>query len=168
MANNTLLRVHTALRIFDDHSKGKDFLKCKSIRFQNNLVLNPQFPADLVFHDHRRGNFAQERPSDVPALLKSPRWRFSHNWREIVPLRPGSPFWDRWIPPQLNDCLKVPIEVLSRELGRSNFLRPPKGSPLGKGGAGVSDIALPAYVGAVPPEDVEPWDWEKTWKTLAR
>ncbi len=30
------------------------------------------------------------------------------------------------------------------------------------------DPSLPAYVGAVPPEGVEPWDWDKTWKALAR
>jgi hypothetical protein len=30
------------------------------------------------------------------------------------------------------------------------------------------DRSLPAYVGAVPPVGVEPWDWEKTWKMLAR
>jgi hypothetical protein len=28
--------------------------------------------------------------------------------------------------------------------------------------------ALPAYVGAVPPEGVEPWDWDKTWSALTR
>jgi hypothetical protein len=30
------------------------------------------------------------------------------------------------------------------------------------------DPSLPAYVGAVPPEGVEPWDWEKTWLALTR
>ena len=30
------------------------------------------------------------------------------------------------------------------------------------------DRSLPAYVGAVPPEGVEAWDWEKTWKALTR
>jgi len=33
------------------------------------------------------------------------------------------------------------------------------------GGAGGD---LPTYVGAVPPEGVEPWDWDKTWKARAR
>src|SRR5262249_13112018 len=30
--------------------------------------------------------------------------------------------------------------------------------------ANAFDPSLPAYVGAVPPEGVEPWDWGKTWK----
>jgi hypothetical protein len=30
------------------------------------------------------------------------------------------------------------------------------------------DPSLPAYVGAVPPKGMQPWDWEKTWKALAR
>jgi hypothetical protein len=60
------------------------------------------------------------------------------------------------------------IKVLSREPNDPNFLRPPKGSPLARGGAGVMDPALPAWVGAVAPEGVAPWDWDKTWKMLAR
>jgi hypothetical protein len=30
------------------------------------------------------------------------------------------------------------------------------------------DPSLPAYVGAVPPEGVAPWDWEKTWSAWTR
>jgi hypothetical protein len=167
VANNTLFQTHTALRVFDDHNKGKDFLKCKNIRFQNNLVLEPQFPADLVFHNHPRGNFAQEWPGDVDALRKSPQWRFSHNWREIDPETAAARFADRWIPRCPNDQLQDPIAVLSRTPGHTNFLKPAKNSPLATGGAGVTDSALPAYVGAEPPEGVERWDWDKTWKALA-
>ncbi len=69
--------------------------------------------------------------------------------------------------------MQFPIEVLSRKPGNSNFLRPAKDSPLALGGAGgqkaaasASGAPLPAYVGAVPPEGVEPWDWDKTWKAI--
>jgi hypothetical protein len=61
-----------------------------------------------------------------------------------------------------------PNAVLSYKPGNPDFLRPPKDSPLAKGGAGVNDISLPSYVGAVPPEGAEPWNWEKTWKALGR
>jgi hypothetical protein len=61
-----------------------------------------------------------------------------------------------------------PNAVLSYKPYDPDFLRPPKDSPLATGGAGVTDSALPAYVGAVPPEGVEPWNWEKTWKALGR
>jgi hypothetical protein len=59
----------------------------------------------------------------------------------------------------------VSIQVLSRTPSDPNFLRPAKDSPLATGA--VNDGSLPAYVGAVPPEGVEPWDWDKTWRALA-
>jgi hypothetical protein len=161
VANNTLLRCTAAVVIKDDHSKGKDFLKCKNIRIHNNLVLAPGQVADLWFLDHTRGDQQKTRPSDLPALLTSPEWHFSHNWREIDPMLAAARLPTMWIPLCPNDHAQVPIEVLSRTVGDSNFLRPAKDSPLATGGAGGS---LPAYVGAVPPEGVPPWDWDKTWQ----
>src|SRR5262249_28888925 len=38
VANNTIMGSDAALRIWDDHAKGKQFLKCKNIRVHNNLV----------------------------------------------------------------------------------------------------------------------------------
>jgi hypothetical protein len=207
VANNTLLRNLTALRIWDDHSKGQDFLNCRNIRFQNNLILATQFPADLRIVDHGRGKPHSEefphKPGDVEALLRSPQWRFSHNWREVDPVTAATPRLDHsWIPACPNDHLQDPIEVGPRKLGDPHFLRPPKDSPLARAGAGgdavspaslVSavgeagsaahpwmaawavthirnqpDPALPAYVGAVAPEGVQPWNWDITWKRLAR
>jgi hypothetical protein len=165
VANNTLLQNQTALLVCDDHDKGKAFLRCKNIRFQNNLVLGSQLPPDLIFFDHPRGSKRNQlRPGDLDALLKSPQWRFSHNWREIDPVNAAARSPGCWIPRCPNDQLRVPIEVLSRKPVDPNFLRPPKKSPLARGGAGVTDPSLPAYVGAVPPEGVQPWDWAKTWK----
>jgi hypothetical protein len=167
VANNTSLRNRFALRLWDDNAKGKDFLKCKNVRVQNNLVLDPQWGADLIFLDHDRGAFGQDRPADVVSLLKSPEWRFSHNWRETRRPAPGGKAALLWIPPS-KDHLQVPIDAGSRQLGQLNFLRPPKGSPLATGGAGTEDPALPPFVGAVPPEGVQPWDWDRTWKALSR
>jgi serine/threonine protein kinase len=170
IANNTLWRNRVALRVFNDSTKAKEFLKCKNIRFQNNLVLSPLFPADLLFKDKARDkpSTLEDRPGDL-ALLKSPQWRFSHNWREIDPMKAATADPNgSWIPRCPNDQLKVPIELLSREWGNPNFLRPARDSPLARGGAGVTDSSLPAYVGAVPAEGAEPWDWDKTWAALAR
>jgi hypothetical protein len=166
VANNTLLRNREALAIWDDHAKGKDFLKCKTIRFQNNLILEPQREGDLLLINHRRGDGARLPRSDLESL-RSSEWRFSHNWREIDAKKAADRFPDHWIPRCPKDQLKVQIELLSRLSDNASFLRPAKDSPLATGGAGVTDPALPAYVGAVPPEDVEPWDWDKTWKALA-
>jgi hypothetical protein len=167
VANNTLLRNQSALRVWDDSTK-KDFRELKDIRVQNNLVLEPLLEGDFFFKDHPRGDLNQSRVPDLPSLLNSPGWRFSHNWREIARLRPGSRYWGSWIPGGHKDRLQVPIAVLPRRPSDPDFLRPPKDSPLAGGGAGVEDAALPASVGAVPPEGVEPWDWDKTWKALAR
>jgi hypothetical protein len=168
VANNTLLRNRISLRILDDGAKGQAFLKCNNIRFQNNLVLAPQQEADLFLLNHRRGEF-NNQPSlgDLQALLNSREWRFSHNGREIMPLRDDHPKIGFWIPERPNDRLQKPIDAGSRKLGDANFLRPSKDSPLATAGAGVDDPALPPYIGAVPPEGVEPWDWDKTWKALA-
>src|SRR5262249_9134327 len=132
-----------------------------------NLVLDPIQLADMWFLDHTRGEDPKaNRPPELAALLNSPQWRFSHNWREVDPLTAAASEPDRWIPRRDNDQLKPAIKVLSRTLDHPAFLRPPKGSPLAGAGAGVKDSALPAYVGAVPPEGVEPWDWNRTWKAL--
>jgi hypothetical protein len=200
VANNTMLRCNAGVWIWDDHSKGKDFLQCKSIRVQNNLVFRTTLDADILFSNHRREDPGRPINPDLKGLLNSPEWRFGYNWREID-LQRGARQAERWIPPDPTDHLPDSIEVLSRQLGDPHFLRPAKGSPLGSSGAGGErfsplrvasavgqaaglsdawmagwvvtqtrgrpDPALPAYVGAVPPEGVEPWDWDTTWKALA-
>jgi hypothetical protein len=168
IANNTLLRCESAVGIWDDHAKGKDFLKCKNIRVQNNLVFETDYPADMVLSNHKRGTLSAIDSCDLKALLDSPNWHFSHNWREVDPVRAKAEAPDRWIPLSPTDHPPPANAVLSLKPDDPDFLRPPKGSPLAAGGAGVSDIPLPAYVGAVPPEGVEPWDWQKTWNAMAR
>jgi hypothetical protein len=168
IANNTLLRNREALGIWDDHPKRKDFLKCKNMRFQNNLVLQPQREGDLFLFNYRRedGGFAHARGD--PRALHNSGWHFSHNWREIDAKKAAARSPDRWIPCCPNDHLQVPIKVLSRRSDDADFLRPPKSSPLATSGAGVTDPALPAYVGALPPEGAEHWDWDKAWKAMTR
>jgi hypothetical protein len=203
VANNTLVRTDAAVCIWDDHAKGKDFLKCKNIRVQNNLVFRTYFDADMVFSNHRRNEFPLKAisPCDLKGLLDSPQWHFSHNWREVDPMR-ANRVRERWIPFSPTDHQLAPNAVLSQRPHDPNFLRPPKDSPLAWSGAGGHTLpaariasavgqassltnpwmagwmvaqpmsqpgpSLPAYVGAVPPEGVEPWDWLKTWIALAR
>jgi hypothetical protein len=201
VANNTMLQCDAGVSIWDDHSKGKDFRQCKSIRVQNNLVFRTRRDADILFSNHRRADPGRPiNPCDLKGLLSSPEWRFGYNWREIDPQR-GAREAEHWIPPDPTDHLQDSIEVLSRKQDDPHFLRPAKDSPLAWGGAGghtvpsariaaavgqaaslanpwtagwavaqasrQPDPALPAYIGAVPPEGVEPWDWDMTWKALA-
>jgi hypothetical protein len=161
IANNTILGGRMALGIWD---AANACLERKNMRFHNNLILAPKLGADLAFFDHPPGvNEHTDKAGDIAALLKSPNWHLSHNWRELVkPHGPDAPFW---IGACANDKLLPKIDVLSRQPGDvKNFLRPPNGSPLAT--AGVGDGVLPAYVGAVPPEEVPLWDWDKTWKAL--
>jgi hypothetical protein len=159
IANNTVIESQRAFRVMDDGIKGK------FMQVRNNLFLGP-FPAiDMAFLDDG-GDFGNVRgPGDVDALLKSPEWRFGHNWREVA--APGgkteaAPFW---IPPGRDDRRSDRIDVLSRNADSPDFLRPGADSLLAKAGAGAD---LPAYVGAISPAGVPPWDWTKTWAAMAQ
>jgi tRNA A-37 threonylcarbamoyl transferase component Bud32 len=168
VANNTMFQCNCALGIWDDHAQRKDFLKCKDIRVQNNLVFETGYEADMVLTNRGRGDFkAADQDGDLNGLLHSPEWRFSHNWREADEQR-GARVPGRWIPYSPTDHRLKPDMVLSLKSSDPNFLRPARDSPLATGGAGVTDSTLPAYVGAVPPEGVAPWDWDRTWRALAR
>jgi hypothetical protein len=159
IVNNTVLESQWAFRVMDDGIKGK------SMQVRNNLFLGP-FPAiDMAFLDDG-GDFGNvQGPGNVAALLKSPEWRFGHNWREVAV--PGgktraAPFW---IPPGRDDRRSDRIDVLSRQADSPDFLRPGTDSLLAKGGAGGD---LPTYVGAISPAGVPPWDWSRTWAALAQ
>jgi hypothetical protein len=201
VANNTLLRNLICLRIWDDSSQKDDFLAARDVRFQNNLVLAPTRSLDLVFKDHVRGVWFEDRRGDLKRLLNSPQWRFSHNWREVEPEKAANAGPSgSWIPACPGDRLLESIDAGSRKPAEANFLRPGERSPLGSAGAGAPgpalaalaslvgtagggptsfswtaaagaahyEPALPPYVGAVPPEGAEPWDWGRTWKELTR
>jgi serine/threonine protein kinase len=165
IANNTLLANGRAIRVWDDSTRKDNAFNRKNIRIQNNLVLAPQLGVDLCFFDHLLGQ-KNYKGGNTTALLES--WRFSHNWREMVV--PADTDADKvyWIPAGNNDRLQKPIDVMSRDARNPNFVKPPKNSPLEKGGAGVEDPALPPYVGAVPPEGTPAWNWTWTWDALIR
>jgi hypothetical protein len=93
-------------------------------------------------------------------------WQSGHNWREGKALS-GDAVWGKgWIPPTPSDTRLDHIEGIERNPKHPDFLRPASTSPLATQGAGSDDPHLPRYVGAVPPEGVALWDWEKTFHTL--
>jgi serine/threonine-protein kinase len=120
------------------------------VEFANNLLFSSDM-GDLACIHAETG--AEPLPDFAKELAQ--RWRFTRNWRDLrggqanmlVPLAPT------------DERLPMPVK-LSRDRSDPAFLRPVADSPLAKGGAGGD---LPTYVGAVPPEGVEPWDWQKTW-----
>src|SRR5262249_41432195 len=53
-------------------------------------------------------------------------------------------------------------ELTAFDLEIDGYPRPVKGSSLAANGYGVTDPSFPRYVGALPPEGTEPWDWDRT------
>jgi hypothetical protein len=152
IANNTLLNCPQGIRLWDEKVKGKRIQVC------NNLILGSK-SVDMLFLDSG-GNPVNERgPGDGHEVRKV--WRVAHNWREGK--APEGALLKAWIPADEPDVLKEQIKVVSRNPGAAGFLRPSSRSLLGTDGAGKTDPALPSYVGAVPPEGVQPWDWHRTW-----
>jgi hypothetical protein len=154
VANNTLLGCDQGLRLWDKEVRGKDVHVC------NNLILGSRV-VDMAFTDSG-GNPVQEAGPGNGKAVRG-RWRVEHNWREGPQPPEGAPLRKAWIPADPGDVLQGQIEVTSRTAGQAGFLRPRRGSPLGTRGAGKTDPALPPYVGALPPEGVEAWDWQRTW-----
>jgi hypothetical protein len=140
-------------------------------RIWNDLPHKPPRPgqAELcgnLFFDGARADMGyllhegagQAHPGDSPALFRA--WRFARNWRDMagsdaghsMPLAPADKQFER-------------IELLSRDPSHPDFLRPKPDSFLAKEGPGTEDPSLPRYVGAVPPKGVEPWNWDRTWRS---
>ncbi len=143
IANNSLKNVNDCL-VVTDPAAG-----LTGLEIRNNLILVERGP-DLTVRGKDRD----------PGLLGG--WRIEQNWRQLRPPPAQDPEARAWLP-AVKDRIGR-IELLSREPASPNFLRPARGSPLATEGAGKDDPTLPAYVGAVPPEGVAAWDWDKTWK----
>jgi serine/threonine-protein kinase len=106
-----------------------------------------------------------EAGTDLDFLGKDPKFlaalQLHHNWRELRSLGDKTPKEGDRIPLAPQDVRRKEIAGIARDpKDARNFLRPGKDSPLAGGGAGGD---LPTYVGAVPPQGVERWDWDKTW-----
>jgi serine/threonine protein kinase len=152
-ANNTVLDSSSAFRLWDDSVKGKNIQVC------NNLFLGKPEDQDMVFIDSGEKLVERRGPGDGKQAQRA--WRLARNWRELKPTKD----WGKsWIPPSNQDVVRKHIAVKSRDPDSADFLRPARDSPLATGGAGETDPSLPLYVGAVPPEGLDPWDWRRTWQ----
>jgi nitrous oxidase accessory protein NosD len=157
LANNTVLDCNNALGYFDKSGA----VRGAEVRFVNNLVLGCTLPLDLVFYRYAPGT-NQHEPGDGAEIAG--KWRVACNWREVALPPNCEGDFRAWVPANEKDVRKDRIEGVNRDPKSPDFLRPARDSPLATDGAGTEDPALPCYVGAVPPEGVAPWDWERTWR----
>ena len=114
---------------------------------RNNVVLAEAGP-DLAF--------TGKRP------LKLSNIQIDHNFRQVRLPAEKDANRDEWLP-WTNDTCVEKLPLASTNSKDAKFLQPQAGSPLVTGGAGGD---YPEYVGAIPPEGVEPWNWQWTWDTV--
>jgi hypothetical protein len=153
IANNTVSQSTAGFRVWDNepfetHSQGQ-------VEVCNNVLLDA-IDVDMGYYQAPKGG--KTIPGDGQALLKL--WRFDRNWRDL-----SGQESDKAIPLAPNDKKLAGNALLARESSHKDYLRPAKESPLVTAGAGGD---LPSYAGAVPPEGIAPWDWDKTWEARVK
>jgi hypothetical protein len=153
--NNTCLDCSLAFRVWDETIRGA------GVACRNNLVLNASYP-DSVWMDSGGKPDRARGMGDGKQITE--RWTFSHNWREVSPPSKPPEKGDGWIPPGPKDVRKERIEGIARDPQSPRFMRPTRDAVLSDEGAGREDPSLPIYVGALPPEGVAAWDWNRTWR----
>jgi hypothetical protein len=155
LANNTAAGCGFACRVWDnkpdlEHRKGQ-------VELMNNLLLDST-EADLSFILVQQG---QPAPGDGEALLGL--WPCRGNRRDCAGGHPHAV-----IPLAAGDRRLDVADLAGSDARQPDKLRPRKDSALATQGAGTDDPSLPSYVGALPPEGAEPWDWSRTWNARAR
>jgi hypothetical protein len=151
VANNTVTQSGACLRFWQD--PGKLILRKDQVHVCGNACVSPE-AGDMIAHvGSKTGSGTNSAAFNREIVAK---WRFDHNWRDIS----GNEMADA-LPLAARDNRLKAVHFASRVPAEADFLRPTTESPLARGGAGGD---LPGYAGAVPPEGVEPWDWERTWK----
>ncbi len=153
IANNTVAVHDIGLLFRDDAGR----VRGSKVRVTSNLFLQSR-RADVLAVDSGSDWAGEKGEGDGKRVAQ--RRTFSGNWRDTPPAKPTA----GWVPLGLKDVVKETIDGIDRDPKSPTFLRPAKDSPLAAGGAGATDPRFPKYVGAVPPEGVEPWDWDRTWR----
>jgi hypothetical protein len=153
--NNTAIRCARGFTVFYN-GELKDPER-HAVELVNNLF--------LLSEDCDLGSVAQVGPTCEPAgngaeIVR--QWRFRNNRRDyagssnnvLLPKSPGVPLLEAGALPSVDRT-------------KPEDIRPKKDSPLATEGAGKNDASLPAYIGALPPEGVAAWDWDRTWRARA-
>ena len=155
IANNTFFGGIIAIAVNDYAQLAKD------VRIQNNLMIGIQGP-DMCYVRGLSKPGATVVGLDGNDVISV--WQIGHNWRESRQLPGRTPFEKGRIPVGTTDIEQQHVQGIDRNSSSPEFLRPTADSKLATDGAGKTDPALPAYVGAVPPKGVPAWDWSRTWR----
>jgi hypothetical protein len=158
-ANNTSIGSPVFFRVWDDRVRTGD------VRVVANLSLETTYPDYLALDNGGTPDKLRALGDGAP-FAKA--WVFSRNWREVKLSEKSGAKPDGWIAPSSTDHRLDQITGVDRDRQTANYLHPAKDSPLSNQGAGREDPALPQYVGALPPEGVEPWDWDRSWRWNSR
>jgi hypothetical protein len=154
LANNSAFHCASAFRIFSNrpatYAKGQ-------VELAGNVFFDSE-ARDMVSLTASGRDVVPAHDDEMILQL----WRFRCNRRDFsgsdsniaMPRAPG----DR----KLEDD-----DLLGRDPHHPDQIRPANDSSLASQGAGKDDASLPTYIGALPPEGVEPWDWGRTWRARA-
>jgi hypothetical protein len=154
LANNTFVDGTYAIRLADSDVRG-------GVSCRNNLMLNRGRP-DIVYMQFDGRSEESLRPGNGATVVQ--RWQLTHNWREVAEPLGDSRDEKACVPLGSKEVRRSPIDGVNRDPKSPDFLRPDPKSPLATDGASQEDPSLPRYVGALPPEGTEPWDWDRSWR----
>ncbi len=152
LANNTMGNCKImGFRLFE-YSMAKQHAEGQ-VKIANNLFFGSSYDDAAYFIAEKDGQL----PGNMENLLAT--WSFRGNARDMSGTEAS---------------LQIPMSKWDRMLGKADLLstkgenperiRPAQSSPLAVFGVG-GGVGLPAYVGAMPPEGVALWDWDRTWRT---
>jgi parallel beta-helix repeat protein len=155
-ANNTVRTSGMSFRYWGNELESS--VKAGQVRLLTNLFLEAMH-VDVGYV--KRGAGDQATPGPGKDLAE--RWHWRGNVRDmsgmdvayLVPLAPG-------------DRRLTPSELAPSLPGQEDIVRPRQDGPLAKPQPGKSELGLPGYVGAVPPEGTRDWDWTISWRSLMR
>jgi hypothetical protein len=152
IANNTDFAGGGGFRRWDNDSRTKP--TAGQAEVVNNLFFSGT-GYDLAFVI-RQGGEGDTVAGEGASLRKV--WRFSCNCRDF------SGASNARLAEGAEEFRLNPDDLVSMDEDHPDQVRPGKASRLGGSGAGRDDPKLPRYIGALPPEGVEPWDWDCTWR----
>jgi hypothetical protein len=157
LVNNTVFDCNVGFRAWTNRNPKE--LAASRVELVNNLFFTAD-GGDMVAFKLVDDATLTGRGDDTLAQSLRTGWSFLRNHRDrsgtatlgVFPLGPH------------DKEIKGP-KFVTRTVDDPDCMRPAKGEAWARDGAGQFNGALPTYVGAVPPEGMPVWDWDRTWRS---